>query len=158
MGHSHYYVKKKLKNSTKELFFACFYFTGQSVILETDANLLYRGIIADLTTIRGEEFVLFRDYNVTRPLETHSVRYIRPDCIADPPEWNPTGKPIALHEYRIDDADDPDYYNVYKCQICGLYSTFLERHKATEHGYRGHMRGNIRPRNLLREFENSEED
>lgn len=67
-------------------------------------------------------------------MELLPIWIARDDVIADPPEWNPTGKPIEFHQDILENDIDDDYYHVFLCEYCDMYTRDLFRHIKNEHG------------------------
>lgn len=55
------------------------------------------------------------------------MKGFKADNIADPLEWNQGGRPIRFINRNV--HYDINFYNVYRCDYCGKYSTDLVRHK-----------------------------
>lgn len=136
-------------------------FSGSRVQVENNEGDILRGVVRDISN-RG---VLVK-YDMKGKMKWVREYMLRPDNVVDPPEWS-RGKPIQFHE---DDFErrvfvDPDdgYYHVFRCTYCGMFTKYLDQHKAERHfenlpiittpTRRRGMRPSQRPRNLFDEYD-----
>lgn len=101
-------------------------------------GMVYRGTVVGLPKFhsypnRSAEYVWF-EHSGSGIMELLSIWIARDDVVADPPEWNPTGKAIEFHQDILEDDFDDNYYHAFLCEYCNMYARDLFRHIRNEHG------------------------
>lgn len=130
---------RSIKINCHEKYFNSFlHFTGSKVLVVKSGDIVYRGTIAGLPTFhshprRPAEYIWF-EHSGSGKTELLPIWIARDDVIADPPEWNPTGKPIELHQDILENDIDDSVYHAFLCEYCDMYTRDLFRHIRNEHG------------------------
>lgn len=118
-------------------FISLFYFTGlRTLVVDLISKKIFRGTINGLPSFgdgrRWKEYILFEN-DGTKELKFYPIWNARVDTIIDPPEWNPMEKPIAFHRNQYDDDTEDNYYHVFLCAYCNVYTHDLHGHRENQH-------------------------